>query len=65
MQVLKLVAAGLMYKEIADELKLSKCTIEKHIDAIHSKLKIRDRVHLAHYALAHGLIENKWRPHHD
>jgi DNA-binding NarL/FixJ family response regulator len=43
-EVLQLLARGLLYKEIADQLELSVFTIKNHIRRIYSKLQVQTRV---------------------
>jgi DNA-binding NarL/FixJ family response regulator len=54
-EVLKLVAAGLSNKEIADKLVLSNATIKTHINRIFYKTGARDRAQAVRYAYQHGL----------
>jgi DNA-binding NarL/FixJ family response regulator len=53
--VLKLIAAGLSNKEIADKLVLSYATIKTHINRIYYKTGARDRAQAVRYAYQHGL----------
>lgn len=55
MQVLRLVRAGRMNKEIAGELGLSEVTIKMHVRSICTKLNARNRTHAAMIAEARGL----------
>jgi len=55
-EVLRLVAAGRMNKEIADELVLSVRTVERHIGNIYKKINARGRADAAAYTLTHGLF---------
>jgi DNA-binding NarL/FixJ family response regulator len=57
-EVLQLVAEGLLNKQIAAELKLSARTIEKHRGAITRKLNIFDTASLTRYAIGAGIIES-------
>lgn len=43
-EVLHLLAQGLLYKEIADQLELSVFTVKNHIRHIYSKLQVQTRV---------------------
>ncbi|HCE47011.1 MAG TPA: DNA-binding response regulator [Lentisphaeria bacterium] len=58
MEVLQLVAEGLANKQIADELKISIKTVEKHRQQLKKKLHIQDTAGLTRYAIAQGVIEN-------
>jgi len=42
-QVLELLAKGLLYKEVADELRISMSTVNTHIEAIYRKLHVQTR----------------------
>lgn len=54
-EVLRLVATGLSYKEIATELFISHRTVQNHVQSTLNKLQLHNRVQLVRYALAHGL----------
>lgn len=54
--VLRRVAGGLTQKEIGEALSLSHKTVNFHITNIMNKLEIHDRVGLARFAIAEGLI---------
>lgn len=47
--ILKLLARGLMYKEMADIKKLNINTIKKHCKSIYKKLNLRNRTEAANY----------------
>ena len=55
-EVLALLGQGLSVKEIAVMLGRSKSTIDSHRKSIGRKLREADRVHLAQYASAAGLV---------
>jgi two-component system response regulator NreC len=55
-EVLRLIALGLTNTEIADELQLSRRTVESHRVRIHRKLGLATRAELVRYALAAHLI---------
>jgi len=55
-EVLKLVARGLTNQEIADELVVSKRTVDSHTNSILTKLKLANRTQAALYALRQGLV---------
>ncbi len=48
-EVLRRLAAGLMYKEIAGELSISVNTVRTHLEAIYQKLNIHSRKDAAFY----------------
>ena len=54
-EVLKLIAAGLSNREIADGLVLSNATVKTHINRIFYKTGARDRAQAVRYAYQHGL----------
>jgi two-component system response regulator NreC len=56
--VLRLIALGFTSSEIADELHLSRRTVETHRSQIQRKLGLSKRWHLVRYALDHSLIGN-------
>jgi DNA-binding NarL/FixJ family response regulator len=54
-EVLKLIAAGLSNREIADALVLSNATVKTHVNRIFYKTGARDRAQAVRYAYQHGL----------
>ena len=56
-EVLRLVATGMSYKEIAAALVISHRTVQNHVQNTLGKLHLHNRVELARFALAHGLGE--------
>jgi DNA-binding NarL/FixJ family response regulator len=54
--VLKLVAAGLTNREIADRLGLSSRTIDAHLRSVFAKIGVRSRSAATRYAVEHGLV---------
>jgi DNA-binding NarL/FixJ family response regulator len=54
-EVLRLVATGMSYKEIAAELFLSHRTVQNHVQNTLGKLHLHNRVELVRFALARGL----------
>jgi DNA-binding NarL/FixJ family response regulator len=55
LQILKLIAQGKMNKEIADDLGISKRTVEFHRANIMEKLNLRNLTELVRFAVAEGL----------
>lgn len=55
LEVLKLVARGLSYKDVAARLVISHRTVQNHVQNILGKLHLSNRVELARYAMEHGL----------
>ena len=56
-EVLRLVAKGLSYKQIADRLVLSHRTVQNHVQNTLGKLQMHNRVQLVRYAIEQGLDE--------
>ena len=54
-EVLRLVAKGLSYKQIADRLVLSHRTVQNHVQNTLRKLQMHNRVQLVRYAIEQGL----------
>jgi DNA-binding NarL/FixJ family response regulator len=57
MEMLVLIARGLLAKEIARTLAISEKTVRNHISSIYRKLNIYDRAQLVIYAMRKGLID--------
>jgi two-component system invasion response regulator UvrY len=57
-QVMQMLSSGQSLKEIAAELSLSVKTISTFRGRVMEKLKLQNNVELAHYARAHGLLQN-------
>jgi len=56
-EVLKLIAEGLLNKQIADSLGISTKTSEKHRYSLMEKLGIHDTAGLTRYAIELGIAE--------
>ncbi|KQT94949.1 two-component system response regulator [Marmoricola sp. Leaf446] len=54
-EVLRLVAKGLSYKQIAERLVLSHRTVQNHVQNTLRKLQLHNRVQLVRYAIEQGL----------
>jgi DNA-binding NarL/FixJ family response regulator len=54
-EVLRLVAKGLSYKQIAERLVVSHRTVQNHVQNTLSKLQLHNRVELARYVIEQGL----------
>jgi DNA-binding NarL/FixJ family response regulator len=54
-EVLRLVAKGLSYRQIADRLVLSHRTVQNHVQRTLNKLQLHSRVDLVRYAIEQGL----------
>ena len=53
-EILKLLAKGLLYKEIADQLGISTNTVRQHIHKIYEKLHVQNRTEAINKALGKG-----------
>ena len=58
-QVLRLVATGLSYRQIAERLTLSHRTVQNHVQNTLTKLQLHNRVELVRYALDNGLGDDR------
>lgn len=57
MQMVVLIARGMVAKEIAHSLAISEKTVRNHISSIYRKLEIYDRSQVVIYAMKKGLID--------
>jgi DNA-binding NarL/FixJ family response regulator len=57
-EVLRMVAKGLSYKQIAERLVLSHRTVQNHVQNTLRKLQLHNRVELTRYAIAQGLDDD-------
>ena len=55
-QVLRLIARGYAYKEIARELGISAKTVESHVSAVLRKLQLANRYQLTNWAAERRLV---------
>ncbi len=56
-EVLKLVAVGMVNKDIAGKLYISEKTVKNHISSIFRKLDVQDRTQAAVFAIKHHLAD--------
>jgi DNA-binding NarL/FixJ family response regulator len=56
LEVVKLIAEGLTSEEIAEQLFISKKTVDRHRANVLEKLGMRNRVELTRYAIRRGLV---------
>ncbi|HLX59142.1 MAG TPA: LuxR C-terminal-related transcriptional regulator [Ktedonobacteraceae bacterium] len=56
-ETLKLIARGMIAKEIARTLEISEKTVRNHISSIYRKLDIYDRSQVVIYAMKKGLVD--------
>jgi DNA-binding NarL/FixJ family response regulator len=57
-QVLRLVATGVSYRQIADQLHLSHRTVQNHVQNTLTKLHLHNRAQLVRYAMQQGLDDD-------
>ena len=55
-EVMRLLARGFLYKEIAAELYISNRTVESHASSVLRKLQLSSRHELTHWAARHHLL---------
>jgi DNA-binding NarL/FixJ family response regulator len=55
-EVLRLLVRGLSYKEIAQELVISRKTAGAHVEHIYTKLGVSNRARASLFAMKHGLM---------
>ncbi|QZY27997.1 response regulator [Nocardioides coralli] len=57
-EILKMVAKGMSYKQIADRLVISHRTVQNHVQNTLRKLQMHNRVQLTRWAIAQGLDDD-------
>ena len=57
-EVLKMVAKGMSYKQIAERLVISHRTVQNHVQNTLRKLQMNNRVQLTRWAIEHGLDDD-------
>lgn len=55
-EVVRLVASGMTNAEVADQLFLSRRTVDAHLRRIYDKLDLGSRAEVIRYAMEHGLL---------
>ena len=55
-EVLRLVARGLSYADVGEQLFISPRTVARHLQSIYGKLGLDSRAEAAAFAFAHGLV---------
>jgi DNA-binding NarL/FixJ family response regulator len=58
-EVLKMVAKGMSYKQIAERLVISHRTVQNHVQNTLRKLQMHNRVELTRYAIEQGLDDGE------
>jgi DNA-binding NarL/FixJ family response regulator len=56
-EVLRLIARGYMYKEVAQRLDISPRTVEAHVSAVLRKLQLSNRHELSRWAVERRLLD--------
>ncbi len=56
-EVLRLIARGYLYKEVALELSISPKTVEAHVSAVLRKLQLSNRHELSRWAVERRLVD--------
>ena len=56
-EVLRLIARGYMYKEVAQQLDISPRTVEAHVSAVLRKLQLSNRHELSRWAVERRLVD--------
>ena len=59
-EILRMVATGLSYRQIAERLVLSHRTVQNHVQNTLSKLHLHNRVELTRYAIEHDRRSYPW-----
>jgi DNA-binding NarL/FixJ family response regulator len=57
-EILRLVAKGMSYRQIAEKLVLSHRTVQNHVQNTLGKLQLHNRVELVRYAIEQGLDDS-------
>ncbi len=55
-QVLRLISLGMSAKEVALELQIAPCTVERHIENVRLKTRTRNRAHMIAYVIRAGML---------
>jgi DNA-binding NarL/FixJ family response regulator len=58
-EVLRLLVLGLSYKQIAQELVISRKTAGAHVEHIYAKLGVSNRARASLFAMRHGLMADE------
>ncbi len=58
-EVLRMVAKGMSYKQVAERLVLSHRTVQNHVQNTLRKLQLHNRVELTRWAIAQGLDDDE------
>ena len=55
-QVLRLISLGMSAKEVALELQIAPCTVERHIENVRLKTRTRNSAHMIAYVIRAGML---------
>jgi len=55
-EVLRLLAKGIISKNIANQLDISPATVRNHVKSIYAKIEVHNRAEAISYAMRHGII---------
>lgn len=56
LQIVRLVAKGFSAKEVANQLHIAPCTVERHIENTRVKTRTRNRAHMVAFAIESGWL---------
>ena len=56
--VVRLVAHGLSAVEVAQQLHIARCTVERHVENVRLKTRTRNRVHMIAHVYKQGMLEH-------
>ncbi|NDL68080.1 response regulator transcription factor [Anaerotalea alkaliphila] len=56
MEILVLIAEGMLNKEIGDSLNISESTVKNHVYHIFKKMRVLDRTQAAVYGIRNGIL---------
>ena len=56
-EILKMIAAGYLNKEIGSELNISERTVKNHVSSLFKKIGVSDRTQAAVYAIKNNMVK--------
>ena len=59
LSVVRLVAHGLSASEVAKELQIARCTVERHVENVRLKTRTRNRVHMIAHIIKQGMLHHQ------
>ena len=54
--VVRLVAHGFSAVEVAKQLQIARCTVERHVENVRLKTRTRNRVHMIAHIFKQGML---------